>query len=82
VSNSTNIIGDLKTVAAAAPTSQSLADSIAAAGPITDLIGMINTCLVKAQELKNQLTAIKAASDSGDSNYFTTVNNIIGTLGS
>ncbi len=80
MSNSTAIITDLTTVAAAAPSAASKAAAIAAAGPIGDLVGNINVALLKAQELKLLLTAIKASSDSGDTNYYTTVTNIIGTL--
>ena len=82
MANSTNIIGDLNTVAAASPTAASTTKAIAAAGPILDLTGAINLAVLKARELANLCTQIKASSDSGDANYYTTITNVIGTLGS
>jgi hypothetical protein len=82
VSNSTNIIGDLKAVAATSPTATSTAKAINPTGPITDLNGMIADALLLAKELVTRCNQIVNASDSGDANFYTKVNTVIGTLGS
>lgn len=65
-SNSTQIITDLKTVLSTGFSATATAAAIAAAGPITDLPGVVSLLLLKAQEMKFIL------------NYLTSPNQMIG----
>lgn len=76
---STQIITDLKTVAAGTFSATSAADAIAAAGPIGDLPGNASIALLKAQELKQLLTQMKASMDGGDA-LLTTINSVLASL--
>jgi hypothetical protein len=82
VANSTNIISDLRAVAASTPTATSTAKAINPTGPITDLNGMIADAVLLAKELVNRCNQIANASDSGDANYYTKVLTVVATLGS
>ena len=82
MANSTNIISDLRTVTQNAPTAASATAATNPNGPLTDIVGLVVVALAEAEGLKKKLQAIASASDAGDTNYFTTINNVVGTLGS
>jgi hypothetical protein len=71
---STTILTDANTLAAGTPTANSTALAIAAAGPITDLQGMLKEAAVKAREYKLFLQQLQAVLDAADP-LLTTVNN-------
>jgi hypothetical protein len=57
MANSTKLIADMKTVIANGPSSVTLANSIAPAGPIMDYIGGCNLVLLKLEEASELLGA-------------------------
>lgn len=58
VSNSTQIIADLKTAAAAVYSATALAAAQNANGPNMDIQGVINLCVLKAQEMAGILAYV------------------------
>jgi len=66
MSASTNMLSDAKAVYALAPTAATVAKSIAAAGPIQDIIGNEEVAVVKVEEASNSLLRILQVTDSGD----------------
>lgn len=77
---STAIVTDLTTAAALAPTAATIAKSLAAAGPIMDIKGMLQLARDQAASLKQTLLVMQSGMDSSDPDY-TTVSNVILTLG-
>ena len=73
------LITNAQTVVDTAPTAATKAKAIAAAGPITDSVGMANNVLTKALELKQACTDLRAATDASDPNY-TTLGTILADL--
>lgn len=76
---STQLITDLTTASTTAPTAATKTKSIAAAGPINDVVGNMESALIDLCNLKMRIAAIVAATDSSDPNY-TTLSNILLTL--
>ena len=74
------LIADANTMISNGPTAATQAASIAAAGPIQDMVAHQNLYKLKLQELKILLTAMKAATDSSDPNL-TTINSDLATIG-
>lgn len=79
MSASTAVITDLNTAATTAPSAASIAKSLAAAGPIMDMKGMLQLAADQARSLKQTLVIIQSGLDSGDADY-TTVSNVLLTL--
>jgi len=63
---STALITDLGSAITTGPNATSLANAIAAAGPITDLKGALELVRTKLQEARVLLVACDAVIDSGD----------------
>jgi hypothetical protein len=62
---STAVVTDLTTAAAATYSAASEARAIAAAGPMTDLDGMVKNLLLQAQELKIKCIGLVGAAGTG-----------------
>lgn len=76
---SSNLIGDVGTVIANGPSTTTVANAIAAAGPINDYKGNCNLAKTALQETDRLLTAVKNATDSGDGTL-TQINAVIAAL--
>lgn len=81
MSNSTQIITDLKSVYTNGPQGSTQANSISASGVILDYIGMTQLAVVKAEELNiivNQL--ITNTDASGDATNLALLNGVVNDL--
>ncbi len=66
MATSAQILTDLNTVNNTGPSALSDAKSLAAAGPNTDIRGMLDSLRVSAKEFKNKCNAVLAALDNAD----------------
>jgi len=64
MANSTTMITDLGTVATNGPSSVTTANSIAAAGPILDYPGMVQSCITDLSDLKTKLGLVLQNTDA------------------
>lgn len=60
------LLADLNSVVALTPTAATNVLANAAAGPINDVNGNLNVCLIKAKELKQLITSVTAGVDGSD----------------
>lgn len=78
---STTIITDMRSVYTTGPGATTIANSIAAAGPIMDYLGNVNITILALIEAKVILTALLSVTDSGtDSTNRTLISNLLITL--
>lgn len=82
--SSSNMIGDIGTVITNGPSSSAsnttLANAIAAAGPIMDYKGNCNLLLLNLKAAKNQLGRLIAVTDSTDSTNLTYLKGVLSCL--
>ena len=74
------LLADAATMIAAGPSAATQTASIAAAGPIQDMVAHLNLYQLKLKEIKVLLTLMKGATDAGDSNL-TIINSALSTIG-
>jgi len=65
-SNSTQLITDLNSVASNGSTATTKANAIAAAGPIVDYPGTVESCAVDLSNLKQRIAVLISVTDAGD----------------
>lgn len=66
MTTSSQILTDIGSAITTGPSANSKANAIAAAGPITDILGMLELAKLKCQETKNIMIQIVAVLDAGD----------------
>jgi hypothetical protein len=84
MAKSTNLIGDIDTAIAAAPTAATAAKAIAAAGPIMDYVGMTKQVKLRITEALGMLTLLDPVVHSGDTtpqNAITSLKDLINGTG-
>ena len=79
MTTSSALLTDIASVITTGPTTLSTAKSIAATGPINDLLGMLLLCQSKLKETKQLLTNIIAGLDASDG-IKTTLTNMLNTF--
>lgn len=79
MSASTQLITDLKTCVATAPTATTQSNAIAAGNKIQDVVGQLNEALLKLQEANRLLTELQTVQDGSDPNN-TRVANVLSSL--
>src|SRR5689334_4452476 len=74
---STNAISELGTIITNGAAAASVTKALAAAGPITDYVGMVNLALLTTKEISVLANQLKSATDSTDSANLALINGII-----